>query len=318
MKSQYKNGQRVIVKVNGNRAIAEVVGWDDSLNCPKVNYNGRTFSRRVFGLADSATIDDNGNVQLLNDEQVAALTPQVPAESWDINERFGFIDKMIDMLLDSKKLFSMILTGSGGLGKSTSVTLRLEAHKLEEDEDFVVVKGFATPKALYRVLFENADKLVVFDDCDSVLDNFQSFNILKAALDDKKIRKISWRTEQRGDEEDLPQDFEFTGKVIFISNKKLASFDKAILSRSLFVDVTMTADEKILRIETLAAKIEADADEDERKDAIELLREVRNQAKELSLRTYKKVVHLRMTNPDDWKPMAKYMLLTGPADAADA
>lgn len=44
---------------------------------------------------------------------------------------------------------------------------------------------------LYMALFINRDKLIVFDDCDSVFGNIDSVNILKAALDSYDTRMVS-------------------------------------------------------------------------------------------------------------------------------
>lgn len=313
----YAVGTKVIIKINGNRVTGTVVGFDSQLNCPRVEFQGRTFSRRVYGVADAATTVLETNLPSVPSDNVPSdNVPSVaPAPEWDINQRFSFIDMMIDMLIKSEGLFSMILTGTGGLGKSTTVMNAVRRHGLVEDEDYAVVKGFATPKSLFRLLYENRDKIVVFDDCDSVLENPSGFNILKAALDDKPRRRISWFTEARssGDDE-VPNSFEFTGKVIFVSNKKLSSFDPAILSRALFVDVTMTADEKIQRIETLVANgsLAPDVHETAKLEALNLLRRMKHRAKELSLRTYKKVLEMRLANPNFWTPMAEYMLVAGP------
>ena len=104
--------------------------------------------------------------------------------------------------------------------------------------DYAVIKGFSTPKAMYRALFENQDKLVIFDDCDSILKDLTALNILKADLDSYGKRTISWLTERES--EDLPTSFEFKGQVLFISNLPLDRMNSAIMSRAFTVDVSMT------------------------------------------------------------------------------
>jgi len=66
--------------------------------------------------------------------------------------------------------------------------------------------------------------VIVFDDCDTVLFDDLSLNILKAALDSGKKRIIQWNTESRVlDREGIPDKFEFEGAVIFITNVKFDS-----------------------------------------------------------------------------------------------
>jgi len=318
--SAYKNGDKVIIKVNGERVIGIVVGWDSSLQCERVSHGGKTYSRKVYGLATSNLT----GIDLLFDPNMPTMPSAAgdviqdiedAAPEFDINQRFAFIDQMIDILVKSENIFSMVLSGTGGLGKTTTVMNAIARHGMTEDEDYTVVKGFATPKSLYRILFENADKLVIFDDCDSVLEDQRAFNILKGALDDKPIRRISWRTEAVSNDDSLPPMFEFTGKIIFITNKKLGSFDSAILSRSLFVDVTMTVDEKIQRITTLADAIAPHADAAAKADVIALLIQVKHRAKELSLRTFRKVLEIRLASANsNWMAVARYMLLTSPCE----
>ena len=89
----------------------------------------------------------------------------------------------------------------------------------------MVVKGYATPKALYGTLWEHRDKTIIFDDCDSVLKDAVSLNLLKGALDSYDKRTISWL--QKGFIEDnLPNSFEFQGNIIFISNMSSDKLDQ--------------------------------------------------------------------------------------------
>ena len=156
-------------------------------------------------------------------ESVAVEKPS----RFTINERFGFIGDMVCMLANNMQA-SVVVTGPGGLGKSYNVIQALEKSGLNDIsliEDFAVgevisrksfrvIKGYSTPKGLYRTLYENRNGVVVFDDCDSVLKDPVSLNLLKGALDSYERRIISWRADIR--DEDLPTSFEFRGRVVFI------------------------------------------------------------------------------------------------------
>jgi len=63
---------------------------------------------------------------------------------------------------------------------------------LSEGKDYVVKKGRISTNALYRTLIEQIDGMVLFDDCDSVVEDKNAVNMLKGALDTDPIREISY------------------------------------------------------------------------------------------------------------------------------
>jgi hypothetical protein len=90
---------------------------------------------------------------------------------------------------------------------------------------------------LYSKLYEFSSEknVIVFDDCDSVLLDDLSLNILKAALDSSKKRTISWNTDSRIlRSEGIPDRFEFKAGAIFITNlaSQIASSSRLVLSLS--------------------------------------------------------------------------------------
>jgi len=217
---------------------------------------------------------------------------------------------------------SAIITGEGGLGKTYTVTKTLETNGYKDISDladfqvgaiintrkcFTMVKGYSTPKGLYRTLYENNKSIIVFDDCDSVLKDPVALNILKSALDSYGKRIISWNADMR--DEDLPRSFNFEGRVIFISNLDDGKIDQAIRSRSMMIDLSMTTDQKIERMETIANSGEFLPEYDSTiiNDALGLIREIKEECKEISLRTLISVSKVRASNKD-WKDLATYML----------
>ena len=159
-----------------------------------------------------------------------------------------------------------------------------------------------------RTLFENNKSIIVFDDCDSILKDPVALNLLKSALDSYGKRIISWNADMR--DEDLPRSFEFTGRVIFISNLSQDSIDQAIRSRSMMIDLSMTPIQKIERMEAIAKSDEflPEYDANIKADALNLIRELKDVAKEISLRTLISVTKIRASNPKDYKDLAEYML----------
>lgn len=79
---------------------------------------------------------------------------------------------------------------------NTFVSLEcLKNNGLHKNKDYFYQSGGkVSPAELYRLLFmhRSANEILVFDDMDSVFDNDISSNILKAALDSKPEREISW------------------------------------------------------------------------------------------------------------------------------
>jgi hypothetical protein len=200
---------------------------------------------------------------------------------------------------------SLIIVGEGGLGKTHSVAQAIDVTGLQGCE-YIFIKGYSTARGLYNTLYDNSDKLIIFDDCDSVLEDKVAVNILKSALDSYETRTISWMARMNKNDK-YPQQFDFNGRIIFISNKSKTSIDGAILSRSLTVDLTMTPDEKIERMTTILPNILPEYDDEVKAEALNFLNE-NKEGSNINMRTLIMVIKMANSNPDTWKSMASYML----------
>ncbi len=220
-----------------------------------------------------------------------------------INQKFDLLNKLTNMVIDGITP-SLIITGEGGLGKTYLVQKAIKDKGLYQI-DWAHFKGYSTARGLYNTLNDNNGKLIIFDDCDSVLEDKVALNILKSALDSYETRTISWMAKMNKNDE-YPQQFNFTGQIIFISNKSRSAIDGAILSRSLTVDLTMTSDEKIERMSHILKEILPEYPIEVKKDALEFIKEYKDVAN-LNLRTLIMVSKMRLAN-SDWKEMAKYMI----------
>ena len=255
-------------------------------------------------------------------QKESADTAPVQESRFTINERFGFVTDMVAMLAAGAQA-SVVVTGPGGLGKSFTVTKALTecgfkdisvlddfavGTILKSAKTFRVIKGYSTPKGLYRTLYENKDGVIVFDDCDSVLKDPVSLNLLKGALDSYSRRIISWRADIR--DEDLPTSFEFKGRVVFISNLSSSSIDQAIITRSMAVDLSMTNKQKIERMQHLLASGEfmPEFDKTIKSDAMSLIEKLQDKVKELSLRTLIQVTKIRQSAGKNWANLAEYTI----------
>ena len=243
-----------------------------------------------------------------------------------MRERFQMLE---DMTRAAKKgdVRAMIVSGPPGVGKSHGVEKVLGKHDLLADiagdaklKKYEVVKGAMSAIGLYCKLFQFADRdnVIVFDDCDSVLLDDLSLNILKAALDSKKNRRIHWNTDSyKLRNEGVPDSFEFKGSAIFITNikfdnvksKKLRDHLEALESRCHYIDLTIdTEREKMLRIKQITNDGMLDAYElstETVEEIIDFIDINKKRLRELSLRTVLKVADLAKAFPDRWEAMAE-------------
>ena len=155
-------------------------------------------------------------------------------------------------------------------------------------------------------MYDNNGKLIIFDDCDSVLEDKVAINILKSALDSYERRTISWMTKMNKSDE-YPQQFDFTGRIIFISNKSKEDMNEAILSRSLTVDLTMTPNDKIERMGSILGSILPEYSIEIKKQALEFLETVKDDVS-LNMRMLIMVTKMASTYPDTWRGLASYMV----------
>ena len=254
--------------------------------------------------------------------EITGDVKEVKSDRFCINQRFSFVEKLISMVASGVQP-SAVITGQGGLGKTYTVTKTLVnagykdastladfqvGQTVQRSKLFVTIKGYSTAKGLFRTLFENNGSVIVFDDCDSVLKDPVALNLLKGALDSYGKRIISWNADMK--DEDLPRSFDFTGKVVFISNKAQNDIDQAIRSRSMMIDLAMTLDQKIDRMDFISKSAEfmPEYSTEVKTDAMNLIRELKDDAKEISLRTLISVSKIRASNKD-WKDLAEYMLV---------
>jgi hypothetical protein len=203
---------------------------------------------------------------------------------------------------------SLVITGSAGTGKTHLVKQTLTDLGLEESNHFVHFKGRATAAGLFVTLYENCDKIVVLDDCDSVFKDADAVNILKGALDSYDIRKISYLTTKPLKDEfggHLPRTFEFTGKIIFISNIAQSSLDAAIRSRSFVADVDLTKEQMFERVEQLMDKMESSIPQAAKEQAVEIMKELEAEfaGVDINLRSFIKAARICAMGFDDPKMM---------------
>jgi hypothetical protein len=275
-----------------------------------------------YEFVSESDVDALPVVQVLEDANAGKTDEERMVE---IAERFDILHEMTKAATNGD-IRAMIVSGPPGVGKSFGVEQEIEKATLLDQIAgrrlrAEVVKGAATPIGLYQTLYKYSDPncVVVFDDCDSILLDDVSLNLLKGALDSGKKRKISWLADSRIlRSEGIPDSFEFKGSVIFITNLK---FDKmksqklrdhldALQSRCHYLDLTLdTMRDKILRIRQIARSGELFSDlelsEIAQDEIIAFMDENKNRLREMSLRMAIKIGQLYKSFPTKWAALAQ-------------
>ena len=258
-----------------------------------------------------------------NENRVARETDQEILAR--LGERFEILDEMTKAV-KSGDVRAMIVSGPPGVGKSYGVEAVLQKADLfntlaEKKPKFEIVKGAMSALGLYAKLYEFSDagNVVVFDDCDSILMEDLSLNILKGALDSSERRFIAWNTDSRLlRSEGIPDRFEFKGAAIFITNikfehvksKRLSDHLDALESRCHYIDLQMDTDrEKILRIKQVVNEKgmldRYDFEQCVKDEIVTFVEQNQSKLRELSLRMVLKLADLRKSFPTSWTAMAK-------------
>lgn len=310
-------------------ADAEKYGID--INDPKFIVKVRKDERKAGigpklrkGVKEKSTSADDINKarNLLKDKKVA-----------DPSVIFQDLEDLIKMV-GSGVQKSLLITGMAGIGKTYTVIKEMEKLLGPEGGKWILIKGKTSPLGLYSSLFLNRDRLIVFDDIDSVFDNKDTVNMLKAAVDSYDVRHISWISPRtvdvsRLDPESIqklyddietkletdplnakikyPNTFEFTGRVIFISNIHESKMDKAIKSRSFVIDITLKAKDVFNRMMSIINEILPNVALSEKERVLNFLKE-KSQAgeKDVDIRTLINGIKCKQSGSSRWEHLAEF------------
>lgn len=240
-----------------------------------------------------------------------------------IKESFEDLEAVSTAVADGT-IRGLIVSGPPGVGKTWGIRDALSTHegfgKIKGEDLVQYINGTTTPLALFMKLWEfrGAHQILVFDDCDSVLYDEDSLNILKAALDSRDRRVISWNTTSRKlEKEDIPNAFVFEGSVIFITNQrfdrmrdsKIKQHLDAIISRCHYLEVDMSCQRDImLRIKQCINDGMLDKynfTKEQRDEIYNYVDEHQFDLRELSLRMVTKIADWYKSSPAKWRRLAE-------------
>ena len=267
-------------------------------------------------MATKLKISKNTKVSVKKAEKPVETDAQIIKR---LRERFDILNDMTQASVDGV-VRGMVVTGPPGVGKSFGVEQVLNENRMFDKmagkrDRFQVIKGASSAIGLYKVLYENSDKgsVLVMDDCDTVLHDETSLNLLKAALDSSKHRFLSWNTDSALlRREGIPDRFEFKGSVIFITNLKfegtrgkLKDHLDAIMSRCHYLDLTLdTMRDKFLRCKQLVKDGMLNSYKFEKGQETALMNYMdanKENLREVSLRMVTKIADLMKHQPKGWK-----------------
>lgn len=193
---------------------------------------------------------------------VSQFKPALPPV--DVRKRWQGYRLFLDMVATGVNK-ACIAYGTGGVGKTYNAMQVLDGRGLQEFQegdvpglegyDYIKITGKVTPMKMYAMMYEHNGKIMVFDDCDSVLEDDTSVNILKGALDtsgDGTINYGSGKKIKGSDGEEIPQRFAFKGQVIFISNLDTNDMPQPLISRSTTIDLSMTPAETMTMLKDIS------------------------------------------------------------------
>lgn len=274
-------------------------------------------------------------LKLKSNPSVNVSMDEAPAKKNEetLNDKTKFLEETLTDIYDvtraiaagAPSMNSLMISGRAGTGKTYSVTKALTDEGLIEGDDFITVSGAVSTVIMFKKMFQYRTKVLVFDDCDAVFRDENGRNILKAALDSKTVRKISYlkKSSLVFDPKDfemdpegefnaienglVPNQFDFSGRVIFISNlpKDKADPDGAIRSRSILMDVNPDDATLMERIKTLLPYLEPrDLPLADKEEIFEFMKK----AKDVSMRTFVKAAGFKAAGLKNWERMAKRYL----------
>jgi len=263
-------------------------------------------------------------------ERLAALrkTNETPLERVTrIGERFTVMYRLAQGVINGM-VRSLIVSGAPGTGKTHTLDHLLQTAADRDTIKYIAVRGNVTGINLYKLLWRHSSSncVILLDDTDSIYEDEDCMNVLKAALDTSAVRKISWLSEAASlKSEDIPTQFEFEGAMIFITNKdfqamiddgrnKMVPHFRALMSRSIYLDLKLhTLDDLIAWVSHMVLKnhilVQRGLTNAQELDAVKWLQENHTQVRTLDIRTALLVADFIKTDATSWETFAKVTLL---------
>lgn len=195
-----------------------------------------------------------------------------------VDDKWESYEDDLNMLLDGELgLRAVMGYGTGGVGKTFTLESKilpsrkmiefdpeLDMESGGEEYDYVKIGGKIGSRETQRKMFEHKNKILIFDDCDSMWNDDGLINVLKNALDTSGKGKCQWAQTlpetDKGKGDTVPASFTFSGRMIFITNltkNELVEKGAAAIaeSRCASTDLSMNLDQTLDRLTKISPHI---------------------------------------------------------------
>lgn len=289
---------------NNKKVISLVSFFNFAKEYLKKNRLENIFARKTV------ILNKKGKVEVIDEPQEEKSWRDMLTGTYE--ESLSLLRKSLDAVI-AGGYNSLIVTGGAGTGKSYQVEKMLKDSNVSY---FTMSGAIKDVRALVQVLHDHKDgELIVMDDVDIRNKDFR--NILLAALDSYDKRVISYfdtRVMNKGDRAKgkVPEQFEFTSGVIFISNLPASKLDSAIRSRSVVIDIDLNPEERMSMIFNNLHSIVPSLPMPVKEEVFEFLMDNINTIEEISFRMFKMVLGMYLScNGKDWKGFALKIIKQG-------
>jgi len=285
--------------------------WDTSLTHEE-NYSAiagdlEQLSQQVqaFNQAESDEFEKMALEQeraFLRDQQMKDYEDIKKSTTPQLDGFFQNYADMLDILVKSEDIHSLVSLGIGGIGKTYKAIQELSKKGI----NFVIHNGNISALELYHILYHNRKNTVlIFDDTHALLQNRNAMSLLLSALYSAsgRTRICEWRSTTK--KLKAPPIFEFESKIVFIANDVPKNI-QPLLSRCFNVEVTFTYHELLSIMYEIAKLNHPNLTKKQRFEVVDWLRENTDETtKDFNLRLQKKVELVYVHKKTRWKSLAK-------------
>lgn len=213
------------------------------------------------------------------------------------------------------RLKGTIICGRPGTSKTHIVRRTLYFAGMKAGKDYNIFKGSGnTITDVYYMLYKNRKNILVMDDFDTLLNNEEMVNMLKAITDSYAKRFISMPIEQKfsaphagGDVGFVPEKFEYTGRCIIITNLEKKDINKALISRMPTYEVKFDSKQLLELVTKMLKYIRPNVPMQIKQEVYDYIMELYELDPSITVdfRSIEASIEARIGMPGYWKEMAK-------------
>ncbi len=262
-------------------------------------------------------------------KEVYLKTPEEEATEQDKPEHIPYADTLehlegLVQALIKGSFNALFVAGKGGTGKTQTVERVLHANGLSDGAGYFKNTGSASASGIYTLLYHHRNDIILFDDSDGALNDIDARNILKAATDTKKVRKLVWNKkssfiwnpeevdakEMEDDLQSAPQYFDFKGRIIFVSNLPLSKLDPdgALRTRAFVINVDPTDEELYQHMAKILMDIKLEdgleLSKDQRQNVLNVVKAKKSRSP-VSLRKLVRALNLAASGAPNWEKLVE-------------